>query len=235
MVRCINKGLRMGAVPPNFAFPRRRLVLSRGSIRGFTVIELLVMLALLSVLIALLAPALGAAREKARRAVCASNLREIAIALDLYTIDWENWFPSYHNGSSKFGDYIDPFFDTPQGPHCLSREFQNEVSSLWFFTYGYNFGYLGNHYDHKKIFRRMTDIRRPSQIISYADTGESSKDPGHWYYLVYWITTEYGPDGEYPIGNRHKGGANAVSIDGHVEWQLKPSWDDPANIRRWKD
>jgi len=61
--------------------------------RGFTLIELLVVIAIVGVLAALLLPALSRAKEKGRRTSCASNLRQVNLAIRFYAEDWADSLP----------------------------------------------------------------------------------------------------------------------------------------------
>lgn len=61
--------------------------MSRMRFSAFTIVELLVVMAIISVLIALLLPVLGRARDSAHNVTCQSNLRQIGLALSIYSAD----------------------------------------------------------------------------------------------------------------------------------------------------
>lgn len=62
----------------------------RRRVRAFTLVELLVVLAVIATLAALLVPGLQGSRRAARAAVCLSNLRQLQVALDLYSRDFQD-------------------------------------------------------------------------------------------------------------------------------------------------
>jgi prepilin-type N-terminal cleavage/methylation domain-containing protein len=67
---------------------------------GFTLIELLVVIAIIAILAALLAPALKNARERARRASCLSNLKQVGALFQLYANDNDGWGMGAYRGNA---------------------------------------------------------------------------------------------------------------------------------------
>jgi len=73
--------------------------------RGFTLIELLVVIAIIAVLAAILFPVFSRAREKARQASCLSNVKQLSLAFEMYSQDYDECYPGSPNGNGGNGVY----------------------------------------------------------------------------------------------------------------------------------
>ncbi|MCC6682864.1 MAG: type II secretion system protein [Phycisphaeraceae bacterium] len=90
--------------------------------RGFTMIELLLVISLITVLAAILLPALSMARTYSRFTLCQTNLRSQAQAHAAYSSDYDDYKPPLFVASPRFVDWVSPntkMYDVPVGQGCL--------------------------------------------------------------------------------------------------------------------
>jgi prepilin-type N-terminal cleavage/methylation domain-containing protein len=227
----------------------RQLFLARNSGRrarsAFTLIELLVVVAIISVLAALLLPAIAAAKERSKRTVCATNLRQIAIAGNFYSDDQDEWY--IHHGYEGYflhcfagvdakldfiGDYLD-------GNHvlmyCPSAEYRYHHADLkqndQYFGYFYMAGasMLSNLDGYAKGWRwGPTWNGKPKQGISIWRHRVTNPEERPFFMDAAavgdtWNRQEGSSDPAFPANNHNNGTIqiptfeNIVYQSGHVE------------------
>src|SRR3954463_4521281 len=75
--------------------------------KGFTLVELLVVIGIIAVLIGILLPALGRAREASKSTACLSNIRQVSMAFMMYANDNKGYLPaSARGGSPQEEDFL---------------------------------------------------------------------------------------------------------------------------------
>lgn len=194
---------------------------------GFTLIELLVVIAVIALLIAILLPALAAARESGKRIECMSNVRQIGLAFAMYTNESDDTFPVYAVGSISDpytwayfliqGSYVPnvgTFYSCPSMKPTYSQFLNTAVR---YTHYGYNFRGIGSNAFVTGTLSgppaRNVDIKKPTHTIVLGDVA----DAVHLNQGRYSIVNEFVSAGAWGVVDaRHNRSANMLWADGHA-------------------
>lgn len=225
-------------------------VLDKSKQEGFTLIELLVVIAIIAILAAILFPVFAKAREKARQTSCQSNLKQIALGVQMYVQDYDETIPGYWDTSYLNGEKIMPYVKNTQLFVCPSsmpgwqcppsygigyhppesdagvRGFRTSYSfNAWYSGYGappnMRSGAAGLYYT-----TGIGDVKLPAETILVGD-GVCGR---HWG-KPFTDSVNAGTDGY----RKHNDGNNFAYVDGHVKWQksVKDCWWDYGRSADW--
>jgi len=187
-------------------------VFSIGQPAGFTLVELLAAIAIVSLLVGLLLPALARARASAQAVSCLSNLRQIGIAAQLYADSHKTYPPAWINSNTRWMDLLKPMIAKKAGVYQCPQD-HAKIAVAWdpdiVLSYGLNtFNFAGNNWCFWYGVK-PTRVRRSAQVIFIADC-----TPGKYYCGGGNAFADPVKDVDY----RHPSGSfNAVFCDGHAQ------------------
>lgn len=220
-------------------------------VRGFTLVELLVVVSIIALLIAILLPSLRKAREQAKCAVCLSNLHQIGLSLTTYALENHDYMAAAACASA----------DAPEETYwlCVLQRYANqslvarcpkdrtdkpfldwgnppEDRATWqnyrWSSYAINFSLVPTPQNPHE-YNRLDTIRHPDSVIYLAEIHcGGSYDYGDHIHADRWDGDE-DPKNEV-AWDRHQGRSNYLFVDSHVEpLHWKKTWEFPSRNLWW--
>jgi prepilin-type N-terminal cleavage/methylation domain-containing protein/prepilin-type processing-associated H-X9-DG protein len=222
--------------------------------RGFSVVELLVVIALIAILAALLLPALVSAREKARRVACVKNLGQMGAGLCMYVLD-NSVYPRYgsplQNDRVSYWDYTllpsaanaTKLFHCPKVSKLTDNEnwnFSHYPQTNMFANASYGYNAHGTRFIDDmgpsrglsplawelQIPIRENAVATPADMVAMADYDPLYDDDGDGdvHPDVLWGLT---------LAEKHQHRANVVFCDSHAEAASTNVWRSDSYRIRW--
>ena len=207
--------------------------------RRFTLMELLVVMAMVLLLVSLLLPAVTGAQRKGEQVQCAGNLRQLSLAMTMYAQSSGWRLPpyvrssTYEHGGTNWARYLRGYYDdvrtldcptSPDGPPADSRE------GLHLYDGNYGWNYDGTQGNRGSLYQH---VLQPAKGYLLFDSGDPCVIYGanRWDNLMEELDLDWDSGKEGP--NRHGDSVNVMFVDGHLaSLRLYPFLSAPCRTNR---
>jgi len=176
--------------------------------KGFTLVELLIVIAIIAIITAILFPVFATAREKARQSTCTSNQKQLALAVLQYVGDYDETYPSGietqgipgHYSGVGWGGIVFAYVHSPGIFECPDDPASVTVSGSAVsepVSYAINCNLTGStSYASQYFVNNASKLTMPTKTILFCEVENSSI-----YRTVLSISTEAGSLANSPAGN----------------------------------
>ena len=216
--------------------------------RSFTLIELLIVIAIIAILASMLLPALNKARGAAMQARCSSNCKQIGTGVMQYTVDWQDWLPAGKTSGGTPGNWkfeISPYcgFTKPATYNDMCKDTRFGAGGIFscpmFKGFSFNAKAVSDYksnpgkysglgwndnispFDQEGKRYKLQKVKRHlSETALAGDTVDDTQyDMGN-YKDDYnvLLPIRNGDSHNKRISRRHNEGLNIIWMDGHVGW-----------------
>jgi prepilin-type processing-associated H-X9-DG protein/prepilin-type N-terminal cleavage/methylation domain-containing protein len=191
--------------------------------QAFTLVELLTVIVIIGILTGIAIPVINSARQSSQRSTCASNLRQLGLAVLTYTSDNKGLLPwSYKTNQGAWSDVSTPPLVQQLGLFGMNADTRRTMRTVFkcpaaestpvaICDYTANCHVMG--YDIANTpypVKRLAAFSRPSGTVLIAEKNvEGGMDASKWFDSTYWPAASV-------LVDRHSGRGNMVFLDGHV-------------------
>jgi prepilin-type N-terminal cleavage/methylation domain-containing protein/prepilin-type processing-associated H-X9-DG protein len=216
--------------------------------KAFTLIELLVVIVVISILAAILFPVFARARENARKAACMSNLKQIGLAVAMYSQDYDETYPIAQFATSpatNWWEVLAPYISPTVSNGRVSIFTCPTAGPIGRYSGGYGWNIMGtgwnsSPYDYNGFGNTsgswrtpsnngpvtLSQVTEPSTTIMVADPASNGTDNNAFgaygntdlSYIPVLHGGQVGPFKGGVVAVVPGGGGNYLFADGHVKW-----------------